>query len=125
LLQGRLELAAGKFERALMAARELLVDSTRSGDVVRSSAARLLEAESLAASGADIDAKAITDALKRSADVLGGESWRLTARLAHLTGNPALAALAERQLERLIEASGSHAEKVREFADSYRERLAE
>ena len=125
MLQARLELAAGKFERALIAARELLVDSTRSGDVVRSSAARLLEAEALVASGGALDMKAVTDALKRSADVLGGESWRLTARLARLTRNTALGALAERQLERLIEESGSHAEKVRKFADSYRERLAE
>ena len=107
-----------------MAARELLSDSTKSGDVVRSCAARLLEAEALAASGGAVDLKAVTESLRRSADVLGGETWRFTARLAKLTRNPALATLAERQLERLIEASGSHAEKVRKFADSYTERLA-
>jgi hypothetical protein len=61
--------------------------------------------------------------LKRASDLLGGESWRLTARLAKLTQNAGWAVLAERQLEHLIEASGSHAEKVRTFADSYRERL--
>jgi hypothetical protein len=32
--------------------------------------------------------------------------------------------LAERQLEHVIQASGSHAEKVREFADAYRERIS-
>jgi DNA-binding SARP family transcriptional activator/tetratricopeptide (TPR) repeat protein len=124
LLQARLELAGGKVERALMAARELLAGSNRSGDVVRACAARLLEAEALAASGVEVDLKAVSEALTRSADVLGGEAWRLTARFAQLTHNPALATLAERQLERLIEASGSHAEKVRKFANAYRERLS-
>jgi len=123
LLQARLELAAGKVERALSAARELLAESIRSGDAVRTVAARLLEAEALASSGAAIDSKIVGDALKRAADLLGGESWRLTARLAKLTQNIGWAVLAERQLEHLIEASGSHAEKVRTFADAYRERL--
>ena len=77
----------------------------------------------MAASGAVVDSKEVGDALKRSADLLGGESWRLTARLAQLTGNASWAALAERQLEHLIEASGSHAESVRTFADAFRERL--
>jgi hypothetical protein len=123
LLQARLELAAGRIERALSAARELLADATKSGDAVRAIAARLLEAEALAASGAVVDSKEVGAALKRSAEVLGGESWRLTARLAQLTGNASWAALAERQLEHLIEASGSHAESVRTFADAFRERL--
>jgi len=124
LLLARLELAAGKIERALAAARELRVESTRSGDAVRECAASLLEAEAQAASGVAIDLT-IGDALTRSADLLGGESWRLTARLAQLTGNPALSALAERQLEDLIGASGPHAEGVRRSARAYMERLAE
>jgi tetratricopeptide (TPR) repeat protein len=124
LLQARLELAGGKVERALAAARELVAESTRSGDAVRVIAARLLEAEALAVSGAPIDAKAVGDTLKRAADVLGGDSWRLTARLARLTRNAGWAVLAERQLEHVIQASGSHAEKVREFADAYRERIS-
>ena len=123
LLQARLELAAGRIERALSSARDLLADSTKSGDAVRAIAARLLEAEALAASGAVVDSKEVGDALKRSPDLLGGESWRLTARLAQLTGNASWAALAERQLEHLIEASGSHAESVRTFAGAFRERL--
>jgi DnaJ-domain-containing protein 1 len=122
LLQARLELAAGKFERALAGARELMVESTRSGDAVSALAARLLEAEVMAASGAAIDVKAVGEALKRAADLMGGESWRVAVRLAKLTQNAGWAALAERQLEHLIESSGSHAGKVREFADSYRER---
>jgi hypothetical protein len=124
LLQARLELAAGKIERALTAARELLAESTRSGDAVRAVAAKLLEAEVLAASGAEVDSKGVGDALKRSAEVLGGESWRIAARLAGLTGNPAWAALAERQLEHLIQASGPHAASVRTFANAYMERLS-
>jgi tetratricopeptide (TPR) repeat protein len=122
LLQARLELAAGKFERALAGASELMVESTRSGDAVSALAARLLEAEVMAASGAEIDAKVVGEALKRAADLMGGESWRITARLAKLTHNAGWGVLAERQLEHLIESSGSHAEKVRTFADSYRER---
>ncbi|MDQ6877788.1 MAG: hypothetical protein M3082_08835, partial [Candidatus Dormibacteraeota bacterium] len=124
LLQARLELAAGKFDRALTSARELLAESTRSGDAVRALAARLLEAEALAASGEAVDTKAIGDVLKRSADVLGGESWRLTARLAKLTRNTGWSVLAERQLEHLIQASGAHGTSVRTVADAYRERLA-
>lgn len=125
LLQARLELAAGKFERAVAAARELLVESTRSGDAVRVCAASLLEAEALAAAGEAVDIKAVGDALKRSTEVLGGEGWRLTARLANLTRNAAWTALAERQLEELIKASGPHAEGVRRFARAYMERLVE
>jgi DNA-binding SARP family transcriptional activator len=124
LLQARLELAAGKVERALAAARELLVESTRSGDVGRAVAARLLEAEALAASGVEIDSKSVGDVLKRSADVLGGESWRLTARLAQLTQNPGWKVLAERQLDHLVEASGSRAEGVRSFAVEYQKKLS-
>jgi hypothetical protein len=125
LLQARLELAVGKFERALAAARELRVESSRSGDAVRECAASLLEAEAQAASGAAVDLEAVGDALKRSAEVLGGESWRLTARLAQLTGNAVWAALAERQLEQLIGASGLHGDGVRRSAKAYQERLAE
>jgi DNA-binding SARP family transcriptional activator len=125
LLQARLELAAGKIERALAAARELVVESTRSGDAVRACAARLLEAEALAASGLALDVKSVGDTLERAAEVLGGESWRLTARLAKLTGNAAWSSLAERQLEALIEASGPHAEVVRTSAKAYWERLAD
>jgi DNA-binding SARP family transcriptional activator len=125
LLQARQELAAGKVDRALSAARELLAESTRTGDAVRALAASLLEAEILAASGEVLDAKAVGDALKRSVDVLGGESWRLTARLAKLTQNAGWAELAERQLVSLIGASGSYAAKVRTFAEQYQERLAE
>jgi DNA-binding SARP family transcriptional activator len=123
LLQARQELAAGKVERALSAARELLAESNKSGDAVRGISAVLLEAEALATSGAAVDTKAVGDALKRSAEVLGGESWRLTARLARLTQNTAWTELAERQLTHLIEASGSHASKVRTFAEQYQERL--
>jgi DNA-binding SARP family transcriptional activator len=124
LLQARLELAAGRVERALTGARDLLADSIRSGDAVRAAAAALLEAEALAASGADIDSSAVGEALKRSADVLGGESWRLTARLAQMTRNTSWAALARRQLADLIQASGSRAESVRAFANAYLERLS-
>jgi DNA-binding SARP family transcriptional activator len=124
LLQARLELAAGKTERALRAARELLAESTRSGDAVRAAAATLLEAEALAASGSALDTKVVGDALKRAGDLLGGESWRVTAKLANLTQNVAWAALAERQLEHLIEASASRADQVRSFADAYRDRLS-
>jgi DNA-binding SARP family transcriptional activator len=124
LLQARLELAAGKVERALKAARALQADANRSGDAVRALAARLLEAEAQAASGEVVDSKSIGDALLQSAEVLGGESWRLTSRLARLTQNKEWAALAERQLERLIEASGSRGDLVRRFADTYMERIA-
>ena len=125
LLQARLELAAGKIERALAAARELRIESTRSGDAVRECAAGLLEAEAQAASGVAVDLNAVGDALKRATEVLGGESWRLTARLAQLTGNAAWAALAERQLDELIKASGDYGEGVRRSARVYMERLAE
>ncbi|MDQ6721050.1 MAG: hypothetical protein M3003_09695, partial [Candidatus Dormibacteraeota bacterium] len=124
LLQAQLELAAGKIERALAAGRDLVAESTRSGDAVRALAARLLQAEALATSGEPVDSKAVGDMLKRSPDVLGAESWRVTARLARLTRNAGWAVLAERQLEQLIQASGSHAEKVRRFADAYRERIS-
>ena len=124
LLQARLELAAGRVERALAAARELLAESNRIGDTVRAVAARLLEAEALAVSGEAVDSKGVGETLKEASGVLGGESWRLTARLAQLTRNQAWAALAEKQLEQLIEASGSHADRVRAFADAYRERIS-
>ena len=124
LLRGRLELAAGKFDRAVLAARELLADSTRSGDVGHAVAARLLEAEALAASGSKIDTKAVGAMLKNATDLLGGDAWRLTARLAKLTGNAAWAGLAERQREQLIHASGTHAPNVRRFAEAFEERLA-
>jgi tetratricopeptide (TPR) repeat protein len=123
LLNARLELAAGRHDRALTAARELLEESTKSGDAVRAVAARLLEAEALAASGEAVDAKGVGDVLKRAADLLGGESWRLTARLAHLTNNTSWALLAERQLEHLVQSSGERAAGVRGFAEAYRERL--
>jgi DNA-binding SARP family transcriptional activator len=123
LLQARLELAAGKIERAQTAARELLADSTRSGDAVRTLGARLVEAEAMALSGAVVDSTAVGEALKRGPDVLGGESWRLTARLAKLTRNAGWSALARQQLERLIQASGSHAAGVRTFGNAYLERL--
>jgi hypothetical protein len=100
------------------------VESNRSGDAVRALAAALLEAEVLAASGGVVDSKAVGDLLKRSADVLGGEAWRLTARLAQLTQNRGWAMLAERQLEQLIQASGSHGDSVRTFAKAYRERIS-
>jgi hypothetical protein len=125
LLQARLELVAGKIERALAAARELRVESTRSGDAVRECAAILLEAEALSAAGVALDLKTIGNTLKLSGEVLGGESWRLTARLALLTGNAEWTALAERQLEDLIKGSGPHDEVVRKSADAYLERLAE
>jgi len=86
-------------------------------------AARLLEAEVLATAGAEIDSRAIGEVLKRAADVLGAEAWRITARLAKLTGNVAWEALGERQLEHVIEMSGSHALAVRTFAESQRARL--
>jgi hypothetical protein len=124
LLQARLELAAGRTDRAVSAARDLVAESTRSGDAVRALAARLLEAEALAASGEVIDSKSVGEALRRSAELLGGESWRVTARLAHLIRNPGWEALAERQLEHLIQFSGSHGESIRAFADAYRKRLA-
>jgi len=123
LLEARLELAGGKIERALAAARELFADSNRTGDAVRTVAARLLEAEVLATAGAEIDSRAIGEVLKRAADVLGAEAWRITARLAKLTGNVAWEALGERQLEHVIEMSGSHALAVRTFAESQRARL--
>jgi DNA-binding SARP family transcriptional activator len=124
LLQARLELAAGRMERALSAARELAADSIRSGDAVRAVAATLLEAEVVGASGGVIDSKAVGEALKRAADVLGGEAWRLSARLAQLTQNTVWSSLSERQLEHLIQGSGSHAASVRSFANAYRERLS-
>jgi DNA-binding SARP family transcriptional activator len=124
LLEARLELAGGKFERALALARELLAESLRSGDAVRALAARLLEAEVLAASGEVVDTKVVGDALKRAADVLAGESWRIAARLAKLTRNPAWSLLAEKQLEHLIQASGTHSASVRTMADAYREHVA-
>jgi DNA-binding SARP family transcriptional activator len=123
LLQGRLELAAGRFDRALVVARELMADSTQSGDVVHAVGAQLLEAEALAASGAEINTKAVDAILKNAADLLGADAWRLTARLAQLTGNAGWAALAGRQLERLVQASGAHAASVRSFAESFQERL--
>ena len=123
LLQGRLELAARKFDRALTIARELLADSTRSGDVVHAIAARLLEAEALAGSGAGMDTKAVDAMLKNSGDLLGAEAWRQTSRLAKLTGNASWRALAERQLARLLHSSGAHAPAVRSFAEDFQERL--
>ena len=124
LLQGRLELAAGRFDRALAVSRDLLADSTQSGDVVHAIYARLLEAEALAASGADIDTRAVDSMLKNGSDLLGGDAWRLTARLAKLTGNAGWESLAARQLERLVQASGGHAAGVRSFAQAFQERLA-
>ena len=122
LLQARLELAAGKADRALAEARDLVADSARSGDAVRAVAARLLEAEALAESGAGIDTTAIGEVLKRAGDVLGAEAWRITTRLALLTDNAAWEALAERQLEHVIQGSGSHAMALRAFAQSEKER---
>jgi hypothetical protein len=124
LLQARLELAAGNHERALTGTRELIEESMRTGDAVRAVAARLLEAETLAAAGENVDTKAVGETLKRAADVLGGESWRLTARLAQLTRNTAWSLLAERQLEHLIQSSGERAPGVRRFAAKYRERIS-
>ena len=92
---------------------------------MRAVAANLLEAEALVISGLAIDTKAVGDALRGSAEVLGGESWRLTARLARLTQNAGWSELAERQLANLIGASGSYAAKVRAFAEHYQERLTE
>jgi hypothetical protein len=85
-------------------------------------AARLLEAEALAESGVGIDSTAIGEVLKRAGDVLGAEAWRITARLARLTDNAAWEALAERQLEHVIQGSGSHAAVLRAFAQSEKER---
>ena len=56
--------------------------------------------------------------------MLGGESWRLSARLAKLTQNTGWSLLADRQLEHLIQASGVYAASVRKFANAYKERLA-
>ncbi|HEV2036759.1 MAG TPA: BTAD domain-containing putative transcriptional regulator [Candidatus Dormibacteraeota bacterium] len=123
LLHGRLELAGGSFGRAVVAARELLAEATRSGDVVHAVAARLLEAEALAASGAAIDTQAVGAMLKSSTEVLGADTWRLTARFAQLTGNTEWRALAKRQLDQLLSASGDHAGDVRKFAESFQERL--
>jgi DNA-binding SARP family transcriptional activator len=123
LLQGRLELAAGRFDRALAVSRELLADSTQSGDVVHAVYARLLEAEVLAASGADIDTRAVDSMLKNGSDLLGGDAWRLTARLAKITRNTGWGSLAARQLERLVQASGGHSANVRSFAQAFQERL--
>jgi tetratricopeptide (TPR) repeat protein len=123
LLKARLQLAAGKIGRAQITARELVADSVRSGDAVRALGAKLLEAEAMALSGAMVDSTAVGEALKRGPDVLGGESWRLTARLARLTRNAGWSALAKQQLERLIQASGSHAAGVRTAANAYLERL--
>ena len=122
LLRGRLELAGGQIERALAEARDLIADSTRSGDAVRAVAARLLEAEVLATSGAGIDTTAVGKVLNRAEEVLGAEAWRISARLARLTGNAGWEALAERQLEHVIQGSGSHATALRAFAQSHRER---
>jgi DNA-binding SARP family transcriptional activator len=124
LLQGRLELAAKRFDRALALSRELLADSTQSGDVVHAVYARLLEAEALAASGADIETRAVDSMLKNGSDLLGGDAWRLTARLAKLTGNSGWESLAARQLERLVQASGGRAAGVRTFAQGFQERLS-
>ena len=121
LLQARLELAAGRVEHALAEARDLMADSSRSGDAVRSVAARLLEAEALAMSGAGIDTQAIGEVLKRAGDVLGAEAWAITARLARLTGNAVWEALADRQLEHVIQGSGTHAMALRAFAQSRKE----
>ena len=118
MLQARLELAGGNFARALAEARDLVAASTRSGDAVRVVAARLLEAEALATSGAEIDTTGIGEVLKRAGDVLGAEAWRLTARLARLTGNAGWEALAERQLEHVVQGSGSHGPALRAFAEA-------
>jgi len=83
-------------------------------------AARLLEAEVLATSGAEIDTKGIGEVLKRAGDVLGAEAWRITARLARLTGNVVWEALAERQLEHAIQGSGSHGPALRAFAEAHK-----
>ena len=120
LLQARLQLAGGNFARALAEARDLVADSSRSGDAVRMVAARLLEAEVLATSGAEIDTKGIGEVLKRAGDVLGAEAWRITARLARLTGNVGWEALAERQLEHAIQGSGSHGPALRAFAEAHK-----
>jgi hypothetical protein len=122
LLQARLELASGNFARALAEARDLIADSNRSGDAVRAVAARLLEAETLAASGETIDAKSIGEVLKRAGDVLGADAWRISARLARMTDNTGWEALAERQLDHVIQGSGSHAPALRAFAQSEKER---
>ena len=124
LLQARLELAAGKTERALAEARGLMADANRAGDAVRALAARLLEAEVLATSGASIDTKAIGEVLKRAGDVLGAEAWRITARLARLTGNASWDALAERQLEHVVQGSGSHGSALRAFAQAEKGRTS-
>jgi hypothetical protein len=81
----------------------------------------LLEAEALATSGAAIDTKAIGEVLKRAGDILGAEAWRITARLARLTGNVGWEALAERQLEHVIQGSGPHAAALRAFAQAQKE----
>jgi DNA-binding SARP family transcriptional activator/tetratricopeptide (TPR) repeat protein len=124
LLQGRLELAAGKHDRALAVARELLAESTRAGDVVHAVAARLLESETLAESGAVIDAKAVGAMLKNAPELLGADAWRLSARMARLTSNASWGVLSQRQLEQLLQASGAHRDGVRSFAEAFRERLA-
>jgi len=68
------------------------------------------------------EAATIGEVLKRAGDVLGAEAWRITARLALLTDNAAWEALAERQLEHVIQGSGSHATALRAFAQSEKER---
>jgi len=69
-----------------------------------------------------LDTTAIGEVLKRAGDVLGAEAWRITTRLARLTDNAAWEALAERQLEHVIQGSGSHAAVLRAFAQSEKER---
>ena len=123
VLQGRLALAAGKVARALSIARELARESGQSGDMARNVAARLLEAEALAVSGASLDTRAIGDLLKSAAEVLGGEAWRLTARLAEASGNQVWSDLAKRQYNQLVRASGSDAAIVRRSGDAFMERI--
>jgi hypothetical protein len=53
--------------------------------------------------------------------VLGAEAWRITARLGRLTGNAAWEALAERQLEHVLQGSGPHAAALRAFAQAQKE----
>jgi hypothetical protein len=78
----------------------------------------LLEAEAMAMSGVAIDTNAIGEVLKRAGDVLGADAWRISARLARLTGNAGWEALAERQLGHVLQGSGPHAAALRAFAEA-------
>ncbi len=124
LLKGRLELAAGRTDDTLATARALLLESGKTGDEVTLLVARLLETQALVVAGESINTAFVGELLASAADVLGAQAWRLTAELAHLTGNADWVALSGRQLERVLQASGEHEDAARRFAEAFRSRLA-